>query len=279
MIIALLRLMRLYYTIPIAGGLLVILAYATAGNFGLVGVDGLAAALSLGCVIAATYVLNDICDVPADRVNRPCGVVVGTRIRRAAAMSCSSVLFVGGLAAAAACNVRFLAVMAGVCVLAVFYDLYSKRIGLFKVIVVAVLMTALYPLAFAAVLPVDSPRLRALYIFPVWLFLSAVSYEMLKDVRDAEGDTAVSARSIGRYSRRAGFLTAARMIAVAAGAVSPLPALLGYCGGIYLATSVVAAGLMIASVFCGPRLAIAFIYVQVFVVTVGSLVDLLVLGP
>ncbi|MBE0535095.1 MAG: UbiA family prenyltransferase [Phycisphaerae bacterium] len=279
MIIALIRLMRLYYTVPIAAGLPVIIAYVTAGNIRPIGADVLLASFSLGCVIAATYVLNDVCDVTADRINRPRHVLVGACVLRRTAASCSICLFAVGMIFAAACNRHFFLVMAAVCMLAVFYDLFSKRIGLFKVILVALLMTSLYPLALALAAPADSPRLNALYIFPLWLFLSALGYEMLKDIRDADGDAAVSPRSIARHSRKPGFLAAARVIALFAGALSTLPALLGCCGGIYLGTSLVAVGLMIASTFSPPARAIPLIYVQVFLVTVGSLVDLLVLTP
>jgi hypothetical protein len=34
----------------------------------------------------------------------------------------------------------------------------------------------LYPLAFAFAEAVDSPRLKALFIFTVWLFLSSLAY-------------------------------------------------------------------------------------------------------
>jgi len=278
MIVALIRLMRPWYTVPITAGLPVIIAYVTAGHIGPICSDVILASLSLGCIIAATYVLNDVCDVQADRINRPQHVLVGARVPRMAAILWSIVLFAAGLAVAALCNLRFLAAAAGVCGLAVFYDLSSKRIGLLKVILVALLMTSLYPLAFAVAAPVDSPRLNSLYIFPVWLFFSALSYEMLKDIRDAEGDAAVSARSIARHSRKPWFLAAARVVALMTGGMSVLPAAIG-CGRIYLATALAALALMAASTLNPPGRAIPLIYVQVFLVTAGSLVDLLVLGP
>jgi len=279
MITAVIRLMRLYYTVPIAAGLPVIITYVTAGNLAPVRMDVLLATLSLGFVIAGTYVLNDVCDVQTDSINRPARVFVGRAVSRRIALVWTVVLFLFGLIAAAFCNGQFLAIMIGVCLLAVFYNVFSKRIGLLKAVVVALLMTSLYPLAFAVASPVDSPRLNSLLIFPAWLFLSAVAYEMLKDIRDAEGDAAVSARSIARHTRSAYYLPAARCVALGAGALCVVPGLLGYCGGIYLAVSLLAAGLMIASTLNPPGRAIPLIYIHVFLITFGSLADLLVLGP
>jgi geranylgeranylglycerol-phosphate geranylgeranyltransferase len=102
---------------------------------------------------------------------------------------------------------------------------------------------------------------------------------MLKDNRDVKGDGAVFAGGIAAVSGKRWFLVSARIIAVVAGVVSVLPYVLGYCKHIYLATSVIAIVLMILSTRQKPVVAIRFIYVQVFLVTLGSLIDLLVYGP
>ncbi len=69
MILALLKLMRLYYGLPLAGGFIVILSYLTGGNIDHILEKAVLASLSLVSVISAGYILNDVCDVEIDKIN------------------------------------------------------------------------------------------------------------------------------------------------------------------------------------------------------------------
>ena len=196
MIIALTRLMRLYYSLPLSLGMVVIVAYIVGGNLVSVGFSLVVAFLALCCSISASYVLNDVCDVSIDAINFPNRMMPAGRVSRRVALMWSVSLFVAGLILAIFCGVQFLLVLSMVVVGLILYDIYSKRIGLFKDVLVSVLVTSLYPLAFTLAKPIETSVLKSLYIFPVWLFLSALSYEMLKDIRDIKGDSQANQKSL-----------------------------------------------------------------------------------
>ena len=279
MIISLLKLMRLYYSLPFAAGFLVILSYLTGGNIQFIWDRALTAFGSLFFIISAGYVFNDICDVAVDAVNAPKRVLPAGKITKKMALIWSVLLLVAGLIFALFCRLPFFLGISIIAILLFIYDLYSKRICLWKDFLVAVLMTSLYPLAFTVTSPIQSPRFSVLFIHPVWLFLTAFGYEMLKDIRDAKGDAGIEGSRIAAFSRRPWFLLMARICLITASAVTLLPWLFGYCREIYLVVSIIAIALAGLSVCLKPDKAIRCIYVQVFLITAGSMADLWVYGP
>lgn len=279
MIVSLLKLMRLYYSLPFAAGFLVILSYLTAGNLQSVRDRSAWAFGSLFLVISAGYVFNDVCDIRVDQINAPRRVLPAGRLKRKTALGWAVLLFGAGLICGLFCEPAFFFGIAAVALLLIVYDLYSKRMGLWKDLFVAALMTSLYPLAFTVASPVQSPRLPVLLIHPVWLFLTAFGYEMLKDIRDSRGDAGVEGSRIAACSRRSWFLLTARICILMAGIITLVPYLLGYCKEIYLAVSIMAIMLAGAAIFLKPAGAIRCIYVQVFLITAGSMADLQVFGP
>lgn len=276
MILALIKLTRPYYSLPLSCGLIVITAYITGGNFSVLGIKLLWACVSLCLVISAGYTLNDIIDRPVDAINNPNRVLVRGLIHPRTAMAATGILFVSGIGLSVLAGARFRAVLTLVACGLVFYDLYSKKMGIFKNIMAAALTVSLYPLSFALANPVSTPRLNSLYIFPVWLFLTAIGYEMLKDIGDVKGDSIHKTNRA--YAASPKFLLAARVIIMAAAGLSLLPTVLGYCKVIYLACSIVTIALAGLSLKLPPEKAIRPVYAGVFIITLGSLADLLVFG-
>ncbi|MCK5174708.1 MAG: UbiA family prenyltransferase, partial [Planctomycetes bacterium] len=225
------------------------------------------------------YIFNDVCDVEIDMINSPSRVLPQGIMRRKTALAWSMIFFVAGLVLAGLCNKTFLIGMGVLVLLMLFYNMFSKRIGLLKDSLVAFLVISIYPLTLALTEAVQTPRLKSLYIFPIWLFLSTLGYEMLKDIRDIKGDRQSHGKSIAEYSGKKWFLRLARFIAVVAGVVSILPFVLGYCKQIYLAASIIAILLAVLSTRKEPSIAIRYIYLEVFLITAGSAVDLMVYGP
>ena len=140
-------------------------------------------------------------------------------------------------------------------------------------------MISLYPLAFTLTDPIQTARLKVLFIHPVWLFLTSVGYEMLKDIRDFKGDRKINSPAIADYSPKKSFLYISRIIIVTASLITLLPFVLGYCKEIYLLASIGAIILAILATRKKPTTAIRYIYAQIFLITAGSVVDLLVFGP
>ena len=201
------------------------------------------------------------------------------QVTRKTASVFSCILFILGIALASPCGRRFFSVLMLIAFGLVMYDLYSKKMGIFKDILVAILTTSLYPLSFALTETVSTPRTNALYIFPVWLFLTTVGYEILKDIRDIKGDSILRDKQHGSYCTNPGFLLSARIIILTASLLTVLPYVLGYCKQIYLASSLLAIVLAMLSLKQPPAKAIRFIYAEVFLITAGSMADLWVYGP
>ncbi len=279
MMLSLLRLTRPHYSVPLSGGLIVIVAYVTGGALSGVGTPLIIAVMSLYCFLSAGYVLNDVCDIRYDRINSPRRPLPGNRISRRAALTTAIVLFAVGIGLATLCGIYFFTLLAWVATGLVVYDVYSKRWGLFKAILVALLTTSLYPLAFALAQAADTPRLNVLVIHPVWLFLTTLGYEMLKDIRDIKGDALAACPHRSSLYTRPGALLWAKAIPAAASLLTLLPYALGYCREIYLISALAAMGLVAAAIRLPPASAIPYVYASVFVVTAGSLADLWVYGP
>ncbi len=276
MIYAVIKLMRLYYSAPLAGGLWVIAYFLSAGDLqGLYGRLTLAFA-ALWCVIAAGYIFNDVFDVEADKVNAPARPLAAGRIKRKSAVMLGGCLNAAGLILSFACPAGFTVGIAALIAGLFVYNIFSKRMGIFKNILVAVLVVSLYPLAFAVSQPPPSPRLNILYVHPLWLFMTTIAYQMIKDTLDIQGDNLLSKTTL-EYRRSLWFKLISRGLLLTGGLLTLVPYFYGWCGGIYLTAATAALTLSIAATFAKPKLAICYIYAEVVLITLGSLLDLLVL--
>ena len=277
MMLALLKLMRLYYSVPLAGGFIVIVCYLTGCEVrGIVDRLGLSFFCLLS-IISGGYVLNDVCDIETDRINCPWRVLAAGKIRKSTALWWSIVLFAAGLAFGWLCGPAFFVGISAVAGFMVFYDRFSKRMGVFKDVLAAILTSSLYPLALTLAEPVGTPRLKVLLIHPVWLFLSALGYEMLKDIRDIKGDRKMRSQGLDCCKAK-WFLVMSRVFIVVGSLITVAPFVFGYCRWVYLSASIAAIVLAVLSTFNRPGAAIRYVYAEVFLVTAGSMADLLVYG-
>ncbi|AQQ09669.1 prenyltransferase [Sedimentisphaera cyanobacteriorum] len=272
-----LRLIRLYYSLPLAGGFIVIMLYLRGGSLEGVLEKTLLAFASLFCIISAAYCLNDICDRRIDAVNKPSRVLPSGSLNVKTAIIFCAGLFAAGLAFAFFCGAAFSIAAAGLSGLLILYDTKSKSAGVFKVLLAAGLTTSLYPLAFTLAEPVHTPRLAVLYIHPVWLFFSSLGYELLKDARDVKGDSTFSSADLQYREKK--YTRAARFIIPAASLITLIPYFAGMCREVYLASAAGAILLAIASTGRKPSAAIRLVYCEVFLITAGSLADIIIFGP
>jgi 4-hydroxybenzoate polyprenyltransferase len=228
---------------------------------------------ALACLIAAGYALNELCDLPFDRPRGRKHPLAGGACSRAAALTVTVVLaLAAACAAVAAGRWQFTVALAAVGALLGLYDLLSKRMGVGKQLLAAGLMTSIYPLALATAGWPCGPRAWSLAVFPVWLFLTSVGYELLKDIRDRRDDPhsrgpAGSIRRRPRLNRLiAGWLIAGS---------SPLLLACGLlgCGWVYLAGAVVAICLAQAAAIAPMGAAIALAYAEVLVVGLAAALD------
>lgn len=272
---ALLRLCRPHYALPLSLGYLCILLYARGGTLGGDGAGAAVTWAALLLVIAAAYALNDAVDVAVDRWNAPERPVAAGRVRRGTAVALAAALLAAGLALGARGRPPFGLVLAGVAAGLVAYDLASKRLGAAKQPFAAALVVSLYPLAAAQAGGFHGPRAGTLLVFPVWLFLSAHAYEVLKDLRDLAGDARVGATPLAR--RPAAWRRVASAGTLAGIPVALAPLAMG-CGPVYLA--VAAPGLLAAaaSPWLGLRRAIQALYAEVLLVALAAALDVIAAG-
>lgn len=271
----LLRLCRLYYGIPLAGGFLVIVLYLRGGTFaGLQAVVPFAY-LSLFFSISAGYIINDICDITVDRINAPTRPLAGGLVSLRLAKYTAATLLLSALVCASYCGLWFTVAIAVINSLLLAYNKYSKQMAFMKDLIIAALLAGLYPLSFALVDPIDSPRLIVLYVHPVWLFLTVLGYEMLKDIRDQSGDIIIGGKN-RKISQKKHFLFMARFFIITGAIITILPPVMSNTGIIYLTGAILAVILAVLAVFVTrPERAISYIYIQIAVITAGSLLDIL----
>jgi len=277
MITALFRLCRPYYAVPMSLAYALTLYYALGGRMEGAWLGAAVSTAALALVIAAAYVLNDVCDLAADRVNAPHRMIVAGRVSRRAAAVWGAALLAGGLALAMAARWQFLAALAAVAAGLVLYDLFSKRLGIVKQLAVAALMTSMYLLAIAQAGGAGGPRAGALPVFAAWMFLTAFGYEVLKDIRDIPGDRVGGGPATPVQLRPRLWRGIASAVVLAAAMLLVAPAFLG-CGWLYVAAALPAVAAVAASVFLPVRGAIMAVYAECFLVGVAATADPLILG-
>lgn len=171
--------------------------------------------ISVVCIAAGGYVINDYFDVKIDRINRPDDLVVTRVISRDAAMRLFQVLTAVGIVAGLAVawwarswNLLFIYVV--IPGLLWFYSSSYKRMLLVGNLIVA-FISALVPLLIAMV---NADHLRFLYHeslaytpivgqlyvwlggFALFCMLLTLSREVVKDMEDVEGDRELECRTM-----------------------------------------------------------------------------------
>lgn len=272
---SLLRLCRLYYALPLGFTLGLTIVYARDARMIGEWPATLAASVALALVVAAGYVFNDVCDRTIDRINARHRPIAAGDVPAGVACGWAALLFAAGLTLATAwCRPAFVAWIGVVAAGLVAYDLVSKRAGLGKQVLVAVLMTSIYPLAGLQAGGITGSRAATLLFFPVWLFLTSFGYEVLKDIRDRHGDRVCSGRSnwIARNPIRA--RKTASLLIVAGSAVLIVPGFVG-CGTVYISIIIVAIAAAVASTVLSLRPALGAIYLECVLVGIAATTDLL----
>ena len=273
----LVRLCRLYYCLPLSFAYGLAVCYALGDQMAGQWPGVVWSSLALTLIMASAYMLNDVLDARVDRINAPHRPIAAGRVRPRVAAAWAGALAVMGMAAALFCRWQFLT---GLAILAAglgIYDLISKRLGPLKQLVVALLTTAIYPLAVLQAGNTGGQRAGTLLYFPIWLFLTAFAYEGFKDIRDAAGDGAAAGQPGWIRTRPRLAIGLFRLAAVLGGASLIAPALAG-CGRVYAVLIGPAILAAIALALLPPRRALAAIYIECVLVGVAATADLAMRG-
>ena len=233
---------------------------------------------SIFMILCAVYIMNDLCDLKYDRINRPDNVYMQKKLSLRAAKIIVAVFLAGGALLAVFVNRYFFAVILMQILLSIVYNLFSKQLSFFKPVFISLLVVSIYPLSIALTSGGNpSPRFDSLYIFPVWLFFTTLSLEIAADARDIKGDTL---RSAHNYILRIGKKRAIRIlviIALLADVLAYLPYALNMCGPVYLAGTVAGSVLLLAGLrTAAVTLPTSALHFNIVIVTLSSLADILV---
>ena len=193
-----------------------------------------AAAVAAAAVAAAGNGLNDVLDLPADRVNRPDRPLPSGRLSPAAALVLSAALGTAGLGTAFVVGLAPGAIAFAVAAGLALYNWWWKRLGLPGNLLVSVLAAATFP--YGAVAAGGGGRW---WVPAAFALVYHLGREILKGAEDLEGDQRHGTRTLASLrGKRAAERVAAAVLAVTALA-APLPAFLGIYGWGYLAPVVV----------------------------------------
>jgi geranylgeranylglycerol-phosphate geranylgeranyltransferase len=143
----------------------------------------LLAALSAGLSAAAGNVINDICDIEIDKINRPERILAsGLLSRRTAGVYCFF-LFAGSYVSAAFISHLAFSIVVAANLFLVLYSLRLKRVILAGNFVVAGLtgLACLYAGVIAG-------QIGPSFVFAGFAFLVNLIREIIKDIEDREGD-------------------------------------------------------------------------------------------
>lgn len=271
--LALIRLGRPWYSVPMALTFTLTVYYAAGGDMAGRWSSTSAATVALMLVIAGAYALNDVFDVAVDRVNAPRRPVAAGKVTRRTAAVFAAGVMAAGLVLAGLGSGAFAGVLAVVAGGLVAYDALSKRLEALKQVAVAALMTSIYPLALAQAGGARGPRAWSLAIFPAWMFLTSFGYELLKDIHDAAGDP--GGASMCRNRRRWRVIADAAIVVGALALIAP--SFVG-CKWVYSIGSVAAIVVAVISTGLPTRRAIGVVYVECVLVGIAATADAVILG-
>ena len=232
-------------------------------------------AVSLFFILCGGYLMNDLCDAQYDRVNRPESMLIGARLPAGLAGLLAAALFAAGIVCSFFTNRRFPAVILPLSALLALYNLYSKKLGVFKEAAISLIVVSIYPLALALTSGgTSSPRRDSLYIFPAWFFLNIMAYEIMRDIIDAPGDRAGRGTTLPLKIGEVKARKAAILLSLAGLPFSLLPYALGLCGKVYLGGAAAAGLTITAGVFLDHRGLSKAIFTNILLVAFFSFIDL-----
>lgn len=272
---------RLWKILIIILGVFTISVYA-AGSFETISQPDMLSLLikglfSLFFILCAGYLMNDLCDITYDLKNRPEKVFIGKIITQSAAKYVSFVLFVLGLTIGIFVNIWYIGIIAFVSGGLAIYNFFSKKLGILKDIIISLIVISIYPIALALTLGGNqSLRRTSLFIFPIWLFLTVMAYEIVRDIVDAPGD---SFSGPSPFSSKIGPQKTKKIaisLALWGLPFAFLPFVFKMCGALYLVGFLGATFVLCCGAFLRIELLSKALFLEILLITVFSLLDMAV---
>lgn len=280
--LAILKAFRLGKVLSILLGVLTISIYAF-GTVGYLQDRAIQLRVGLGLIsifllTCAGYLMNDYYDIKSDSINRPQRIP----IRKLISEKNLKWLFIGfflvGLIAALFVNQNFFLIIMLDLTILLFYNLYSKKLYFLKSVIVSLLVVSIYPLSLALTSG-GYPSLRrdSLFVFPIWLFLITLAYEIVEDVVGMQGDKEEGANTLPIMIGAKKARNLAILIALISTPIAFIPYLKGMCGTVYLIGALSTLPILIGSMFFKEKTLSIGLLFYVRAVTFFSLVDIILI--
>lgn len=227
---------------------------------------------SLFFLISAGYLMNDYCDLKYDSANNPSRAAINKLFEPIIFIA----FFIIGLVAAFRAGFWFLLIIIANLIVLIFYNIFSKKLSYFKDVIISLLVVSIYPLSFAITSGgIPSLRRESLFIFPAWLFLMILAYELTEDILDMESDEAgggcTAPIKLGVQKTR----TFAVISALLSVPIAFIPFYCGMCGTIYLIGALVSLPLFIGSMFFKDSIFSKGLLFYVMAITAASFFDII----
>lgn len=173
--------------------------------------------ISILCITTSGYIINDVFDIEADKINKPTKVFVGTTISKKNALLLYYILSILGLALGVYAsylkeNISYVIFFIGTIILLYWYSKLLKRIAIIGNIVTAFLVALTIFMVF--VFDVKNPSTAsnlleaianffasisvtiAVFVYIIFAFFMILIREIIKDIEDIKGDYALKMKTL-----------------------------------------------------------------------------------
>jgi 4-hydroxybenzoate polyprenyltransferase len=280
--LAILKTFRLGKVLSILLGVLTISIYAF-GSIGYLHDRATQLRVSLGLIsifflTCAGYLMNDYYDIESDTINRPQRIPLKKLISEKNIKGLFISFFLVGLVVALFVNLNFFSIIILDLAILVFYNLYSKRLYLLKNVIVSLVVVSIYPLSFALTAGgLPSLRRDSLFIFPIWLFLIILAYEIVEDIVGMQGDKEEGGNTLPIMIGAKKAKNLAILIALLSTPIAFIPYFKGMCGTVYLIGALLTLPIFIGSMFFKEKTVSIGLLLYVRAITFFSLVDIILI--
>ncbi len=193
----------------------------------------LLAFLAVALITAGGNILNDVADLPVDRVAHPERPLPRGEVSSTLALAVAAAFLLLGVAAAWPLGSGPFGLALVAAGLLVFYNLRGKWIPLLGNLIVSLVSGLTFVFAGAVL---GRPERE---VFPfAFAFLLHLARELVKDLQDREGDLVAAGRTLALVWPRRRVLTLVRVVLALLILITPLPFFLGAYGPWYLAVVV-----------------------------------------
>lgn len=235
--------------------------------------------ISLFFLVSAGYLMNNYCDLKYDSANNPSDTAISKLIEPKTIRIIFIIFFIIGPIVALLVGIWFFLIIMADLIVLVFYNIFSKKLSYLKDIIIALLVISIYPLSFAITSGgMLSLRRDSLFIFPAWLFLMILAYELVEDILDIKGDQAGGGSTIPIKIGAKKTRTLAVIAALVSVPIAFIPFYYGMCGKSYFAGALISLPLLIGSMFLSDSVFSKGMLFYVMAITASSFFDIIFTG-